>query len=59
MASNSEYEQIRCFNEPISETEKCDLVLNKIIDEHLLNEEFRKSFINSIITGEMRLEIKI
>ena len=59
MASNSEYEQIRSFNEPISEMEKCDTVLKRLIDKYNLREEFKKSFINSVITGEMRLEIKI
>lgn len=58
MASNSEYEQTRCFNQPISEIEMCDIALKGLIAKHNLKEKFRQSFLNSVITGEERIYIE-
>lgn len=58
MASNSEYEQRRSFEDNISEQEKCETSLKQLIDKHDLKEKFRKSFMDSIISGEERIYIE-
>lgn len=59
MASNSEYEQIRCFSETIYEMEMADIVLKDIIVRHKLRVKIKKAFLNSVITGEYKLEFEI
>lgn len=58
MASSDEYQQRRSFEESVSEQEKCEIALKQLVDKHGLKEKFRKSFMDSIITGEMRIEIE-
>ena len=58
MASNSEYEQRRCFEDNASEQETCNVTLKKIIDNHDLKEKLRKSFMDSITHGEERVYIE-
>lgn len=58
MASSSEYEQRRCFEDNASEQEACNAALKKIIDNHDLKEKLRKSFMDSITHGEERVYIE-
>jgi len=57
MASNSEYEQRRMFEEPISEMERCSILLNELKVKYNIKELFKEDVLNSTITGELRIEI--
>jgi len=69
MASNSEYEQrisfkkdklfkIVMFDTSNGEELNAQNVLNKLIIENNLKEKFRKSFMDSVISGEERIYIE-
>lgn len=59
MTSNDEYQQQNWINSLASAEEKCDLLLKEIIDKNNLKEEFKKAFLNSVITGEYKVHFEI
>lgn len=59
MESSDEYQQRRSFEEQLSEQGKLDILLEQLINRHSLKEKIRKSFMDSIISGEQRIYIEI
>lgn len=56
--SNDQYQQQMFFNESFSQEVTATEILNNIIKERGLKEEFRQEFMNSVFPGEMKIQIK-